>query len=88
MIVVSGHSLHETMLQIENDLFLVSVVLDKAVQSVRMRHPSNQTRVGRQRYYGKPLNSQVTSQRLKEKKTRIFSRRSKKLFFKNSFDKR
>ena len=71
MIVVGSHSLHETMLQIENDLFLVSVVLDEAVQSVRMRHPSDQTRICRQRYYGEPLDSQVTSQRLK-RKTIIF----------------
>ena len=67
MIIVSSHSLHKPVLQVQNNFLLVSVVLDETVQCIWMRYPTNQARIRRQRNNSKPLNGQITSQCLKIK---------------------
>ncbi len=39
---------HQPVLNVEHNLFLVSVVPDEGVYGVTVRHPANQARVGRQ----------------------------------------
>lgn len=42
------HPQHDTMLDVEQNLLLFSVVSDEGVQGVAVGHPSNQARVGGQ----------------------------------------
>ena len=45
------------MLDVEQDLLLLAVVPDERVQSVTVRHPANQTRVGGERDDGVALDA-------------------------------
>lgn len=45
------------MLNVEHDLLLLTVVSDEGVDSVAVRDPPNQTRVGRQGGHRIPLNT-------------------------------
>ena len=55
MIVIRGHSQHDSMLDVEHDFLLFPVISDERVKRVAIRDPTNQSTVGRQRNYGKPL---------------------------------
>ena len=43
MVVVCGHSLHKSVLSIEDNFLPVSVVRAESMESVRVGHPTNQT---------------------------------------------
>lgn len=48
---------HDAMLDVQQNLLLLSVVSDEGVQGVAVRHPSNQARVGGQRDHCVALNA-------------------------------
>lgn len=49
--MVAPHPEHDAMLDVEQNLLLLSVVSDEGMQRVAVGHPSNQARVGGQRDY-------------------------------------
>lgn len=46
--LVAPHPEHDAMFNVEQDLFLLSVVSDEGMQGVTVGHPANQARVGGQ----------------------------------------
>ena len=50
------------MLEVEENLLLLSIVADQRVERVAVRHPADQSRVRRQRDDRVPLNSNQTAQ--------------------------
>ena len=69
---VGRHPLHDPVLDVEEDLLLLPVVLDEAVQRVRVRHPRQQPRVGRQRDHREPLDG-LQRQQGRRSKSFIFT---------------
>jgi hypothetical protein len=53
------------MLDVEQDFLLFAIILDQSVQRVRVGHPANQPRVGRERDDCKALDSQVAAEGLR-----------------------
>lgn len=54
---MAPHPEHDAMFDVEQNLFLLSVVSDEGVQGVTVGHPANQARVGGQRDHGVALNA-------------------------------
>eukprot|EP00162_Nutomonas_longa_P011397 comp20527_c0_seq1/m.41541 comp20527_c0_seq1/g.41541 ORF comp20527_c0_seq1/g.41541 comp20527_c0_seq1/m.41541 type:complete len:384 (+) comp20527_c0_seq1:194-1345(+) len=61
LVKVRGHHEHQPVLNVEHNCTRAAVLLDQGVQRVRVGHPSNETRVGRERNHGIAANREIAA---------------------------